>query len=147
MVHYLCYISSERRELKEEDLVELLSGCRKYNIENNITGLMLYFEGHFVEFMEGDKEAVHARFKNISSDKRHKSVFKITESSIEKRKFSNWTMSFPSLNKDRLRKIFGYRPFEKEIVLDDFSPDDSHPGLVLVRSFMIQSKRKQLQYS
>jgi len=147
MVHYLCYISSEKKELKEEDLVRLLSGCREYNQNNDITGVMLYFEGHFVEFMEGEKEALHARFKGISSDKRHKSVFKITESSTEKRKFSNWTMSFPSLNKNKLKKILGYRPFDKEIVLDDFSPEDSHPGLVLVRSFMIQSKRKQLQYS
>ena len=145
MVHYLCFISSESTEFKEDNLIELLNYCKKNNKENNITGLLLYFEGHFVEFLEGDKEIIQEMYKKISLDKRHKSVFKITESSNEERKFSDWTMSFPSLNKGKLSKLFGYRPFETEIVLGNFHPDDNHPGIILLRSFMVQSKRKQLQ--
>ncbi len=146
MVYYLCYICSEKVNLKEENLIEMLSSSRKFNKDNNITGLLLYFEGHLVEFMEGDKEVIKEHFKKVSINSKYKSVFKITESNTEKRKFTNWTMSFPSLNKNKLSKIVGYRPFEKEIVLSDFSTDDNHPGLVLLRSFMKQSKRKQLQY-
>lgn len=147
MVYYLCYISSQKSILREKDLIELLSESRKKYKENNITGLLLYFEGHFVEFLEGDKDTVQSIFKKTTSDKRHKSVFKITESITDQRKFTNWSMSFPSLNKSKLSKLFGYKPFEIETILSEFSEEDNHPGLVLLRSFIKQSKRKQLQYS
>ncbi|NER12260.1 blue light sensor protein [Leptobacterium flavescens] len=146
MVHYLCYISTEQLAFKEDDLIKLLSVCRKNNRIHNITGLLLYFEGHFIQFIEGDKETVQSLFKKISRDNRHKSVFKITESKSKERKFGNWSMSFPTLNKDKVVGLPAYKPFEKEIVFRGFDVKDNHPGLVLMRSFMTQSKRKQVQY-
>ena len=146
MVHYLCYISSEKIALEENDLLEMLFEYRKKYEEHSITGILLYFEGHFVELIEGDKEIIRSAFRKTNADKRHKAVFKITESEAEERKFSSWSMAFPSLNRSKLGKVYSYKPFEIDTVLGEFEENDNHPGIVLLRSFMKQSKRKQLQY-
>jgi hypothetical protein len=67
--------------------------ARARNAKSNLTGLLIYVEGQFVQVLEGPKPAVSALFQNIVRDVRHDEVRLICECDISARAFENWSMA------------------------------------------------------
>ncbi|MBL8514645.1 MAG: BLUF domain-containing protein [Betaproteobacteria bacterium] len=63
------------------------------NTQSNLTGLLIYVEGLFVQVLEGPKVAVSALFQNIVHDVRHDEVRLICECEIDARAFADWSMA------------------------------------------------------
>ena len=54
----LVYTSTAVRDLKPEDLLQILKSCRKNNSINDITGTLLYSKRTFFQALEGERENV-----------------------------------------------------------------------------------------
>ena len=67
--------------------------ARARNAQSNLTGLLIYVEGQFVQVLEGPKASVSALFQNIVRDVRHEEVRLICECEIGARAFGNWSMA------------------------------------------------------
>ena len=76
-MHYLIYISTAVNLMNEDELTALLIQSRKRNKESNVTGMLLYAQGTFLQALEGDEADVNKIFDSIKEDKRHKNVVKI----------------------------------------------------------------------
>jgi len=83
--------------MSDEMLSELLVEARDFNLEHDITGLLLYGREHFYQILEGGMLNVGNLFGRIRRDKRHLDVTLIAERDIETRAFSNWWMGFQKL--------------------------------------------------
>ncbi|CAO1613844.1 unnamed protein product [Sympodiomycopsis kandeliae] len=92
--------SASHRYLPSEELTSILHGSRKRNCENDITGLLLYRDGSFAQFLEGPNEAVQSTFAKIETDQRHKGVVVVLNRSVKKRDFPTWRMGYRNLDKD-----------------------------------------------
>jgi Sensors of blue-light using FAD len=89
-----CSVSVEPR-LTKKDLDQILASARRRNVAQDITGMMFYHRGEFVQILEGSKESVANVYKNfICSDPRHAAINKVCENTITHRSFSEWSMGF-----------------------------------------------------
>lgn len=84
MFKYIAYVSRQSFILTDEDISNLLITCRTKNTRNEITGMLIYFDGTFVQFLEGPKENIEPLFATISKDKRHQDVILLIDGVSDK---------------------------------------------------------------
>jgi hypothetical protein len=122
--------------MSEEDISALLSKCRTNNTQNGITGMLIYFDGTFVQFLEGPEENLNQLFAKISKDKRHQDVILLLDGQTEKREFADWTMAYKKLSVYEVNKIEGLKNFQKEDLFKGKDPNTEHPGLIMIKAFV-----------
>jgi len=81
--------------LTNKDLDQILASARRRNLAEDITGMMIYHRGEFVQILEGKKESVKRIYeKFICPDPRHTAINKVLENTISHRSFNEWSMGF-----------------------------------------------------
>lgn len=110
----LIYASSAIQEMTHDELVELLAKAREKNARLDITGMLLYRGGNFLQVLEGDKTVVEGLFKVIAQDPRHKQISRLISRPVSAREFAAWQMGFTDLDHLDPATIPGYTPFLKE---------------------------------
>ena len=88
------YASAETKPFASSDLEELLLKARLRNEGDEITGLLLYHEGSFLQILEGEEDRVEATVARIENDERHSNVSLIFRGQIDQRSFGEWRMGF-----------------------------------------------------
>lgn len=95
---HLIYCSTAVQLFSEEALHALLAQSRERNASEDITGLLLYHNGGFVQVLEGEETTVRNVFSSILRDERHHSLITVIEEPISERAFPNWRMAFRNLS-------------------------------------------------
>jgi hypothetical protein len=95
----LVYASSASRQVDEQDLMQLITAARKHNEANQITGLLLYKDGNFMQAIEGPDDAVEKLFDHVRRDGRHHGVLQLLKEHIEERRFPKWSMALQHVDK------------------------------------------------
>lgn len=107
----LIYVSSSVREMDAEELLGILKVSRENNVEKDVTGLLLYKGGNFMQALEGPDDVVMALYEKIKKDPRHKDVSIISTEQIQKRQFPAWEMAFTNLDNPEIKNEPGYSQF------------------------------------
>lgn len=97
-MHQVIYSSAATAPFSERDLATLLLRARLNNERLDITGLLLYHEGSFLQVIEGDEAPLESLFLTISGDKRHNRIVKLLAREVEERHFAGWKMGFVSMS-------------------------------------------------
>ena len=90
----LVYVSSAVHRFDTEELDELLAKSRAWNADHDVTGMLLYHDGNFVQALEGAPEAVEATFERVASDSRHRGLIRMISERADARRFAAWDMGF-----------------------------------------------------
>lgn len=106
----------------DQDLSAILEWSRRVNPELEVTGVLCYLDGVYMQYLEGEESKVDALFKSIQADKRHGSVTPLERRAIAKRAFPAWSMALLEWD-DNTRAIF--RSFSPEAQLDFYAADPS----------------------
>lgn len=93
-VYQILYRSQATYRPSEAQLQEMLVLARLHNARQQITGLLLYSEGLFVQVIEGPEEAIRALYARIQRDPRHTQVETVSEGLLPRRQFAEWSMDF-----------------------------------------------------
>lgn len=121
-IYSLVYLSRAKRAMSSQELDGLLVKARDINATLNITGMLLYHSGAFMQILEGPKDAVTELFyEKIIKDERHHKVVVTTKGFAPRRQFSGWRMSFENLDGRGEIRPDGF---------SSFIPDGSAEGLV-----------------
>ncbi|KAJ3149842.1 hypothetical protein HDU86_006798 [Geranomyces michiganensis] len=99
-IRQLVYLS-QAVSSSPQDLASILKSARHRNERDQISGILLYNNGQFMQCLEGDPEKVGAVYKDISRDKRHDHLAILLDHKIERRDFDAWLMAFKDLSLDR----------------------------------------------
>jgi hypothetical protein len=83
--------------------LDILRSAWENNRKAGITGFLVRTRHHFVQYVEGPREAVHALHEMLIEDPRHVEFEVLAEGPAETRQFPDWSM--------------GYAEFEEEDVL------------------------------
>ena len=94
MLTTLIYISSALHEMDDAELDQLLVEARAQNLALDITGMLLYSGGTFMQVLEGERDTVLRLYARIINDPRHKDVTLIEHETCETRCFPDWSMGF-----------------------------------------------------
>lgn len=115
----LVYRSTARRSFTDDELEDLLVTSRSHNDACNITGLLLYRDGEFVQILEGHHRDVDALMASIGQDVRHHDVRVLLEEPIRARRFENWTMGYQPLIAPDDGSAEGYRDSFEDVQIGD----------------------------
>lgn len=107
----LSYISEADHFFSEKELAELLRSARANNLQNDITGLLLYKAPLFMQVIEGPEPAVLELFEKIKEDARHNNVSGLVKDEISKRTFPDWQMGFVTPETSDVRQMEGFSDF------------------------------------
>lgn len=100
MIRTVVYISNALRLIEKEQLDELFYQSVKNNETNEITGVLLYKEGTFIQILEGEDQILSDMLKVIERDKRHNNIMIVLDRIITKRLFTNFKTGLSTLNND-----------------------------------------------
>ena len=109
----LIYVSTSATLLNDEALMKILESSVRHNHPQKVTGMLLYFDGSFMQVLEGEEAAVEKTMSRIREDKRHHSIFMLMEDRIEEREFGMWAMGFKSLHSKDLAAWVDFSPFNE----------------------------------
>ena len=136
MLKYLAYVSKQSHVITDKELKELLAKSRDNNSSIEVTGLLIYFHGTFIQYLEGKEAQINDLYNKITKDKRHHNILEIDSGFSEKRAFSDWSMAFKKLEKDEAFSILGYKDLETAQFFIDNKNQDEQPALNLLKNFV-----------
>lgn len=105
MLINLIYHSLAVDHITERDINDILTEARIFNLENHITGLLLYHQGEFIQILEGEDDDVKEIYGKIKTDPRHRLVRLLETSPIDHRTFPDWQMAFKPLSDENLSDL------------------------------------------
>ncbi|MCW5520105.1 BLUF domain-containing protein [Aureitalea sp. L0-47] len=101
MLRTICYVSTAAPSLDENGLADLYEEAIQKNTEQNITGILLYSDGNFMQIMEGEAAPLLKLYNSIDNDVRHHHLIKLTDREIKQRIFENYANGFTIVNNEQ----------------------------------------------
>ena len=112
-MYFLIYRSETTTTMLEEELTLLLTLSSDRNKTLDITGMLLSFDGKFLQLLEGEENNVKQLYKRICDDTRHKNIKILKDGHTEKRLFPGWSMSFRPVTKQEIADEPAYKDIYK----------------------------------
>ena len=104
LIHVI-YVSSAAPDISEHDTVKFLNEARKANRKNDVSGMMLYIGGCFLQLLEGEAARVDSACSAIFHDKREMRM--VLREPIAEREFPEWTMGFEAVAPHEAARLLG----------------------------------------
>jgi hypothetical protein len=118
----IVYISTAVKPMTEEDLINILEVSKSKNHDHQITGLLLYSAGIFIQLIEGQRENVDNIFASILKDQRHENIIKLVDRRAKHRTFPEWSMGFASIPTAICRELVGFINPPDVVFSNDYNP-------------------------
>ena len=90
----IAYVSAASWNLLDKQIERIVAESRRLNALNGITGVLLYCDGNFMQYLEGEEEAVLETFARIRASESHYQINELMNQPILEREFGDWTMGF-----------------------------------------------------
>jgi hypothetical protein len=135
----LVYVSFESRPMTSDDLKDILNTARSFNGDHQISGMLLYRSGYFIQALEGEEAEVRALYNKIAQDDRHRNVLMIHSGPIEQRAFGNWTMGFKNLDNLTPTDLPGFTDFLSQKMNPELLTNNVSRALAFLESFKEES--------
>jgi hypothetical protein len=97
-LHALVYVSTATTMLSLADIEHLLTCAQKHNQEEDITGVLLYDAGNFMQYLEGPLANLMRVYQVIKNSSKHHGIVELLNWKINEREFPDWAMAFRSVN-------------------------------------------------
>jgi hypothetical protein len=105
------YVSRASEAMTSEQLLELLMQCRRNNAKHDVTGMLLYGNGTFLQAIEGEEDVIDKLVETIDADPRHKDIRVLKRKSIPSRQYSDWSMGFDNVTDGDIGTVEGATDF------------------------------------
>lgn len=105
------YVSTATQLMDRDQLTELLVVSRRNNETADVTGIMLYVEGAFMQALEGAEAMIDATMARIQRDPRHAGITTLADHPVEAREFGDWAMALAELTRAEAQNISGMSDF------------------------------------
>jgi hypothetical protein len=93
-LHRIVYMSTAVGVLRAEELDRIYLRAKSANARAGITGLLLFYEGAFLQALEGPAAGVMSLAERIRRDRRHSGMITLEAGSAEERAFPDSSMHF-----------------------------------------------------
>ena len=108
---FTIYVSSAVTPFMQSELTDLLEKSRLNNAALDISGMLLYKDGNFMQVLEGDEGAVRTLYRKIARDPRHRGLLALLQGTLAERQFPDWSMGFRDLKAADVLGVPGYDEF------------------------------------
>ena len=108
---YIIYASTAVALLSDNELRDRLESYRTANLEHGITGLLMYHDGNWIQYIEGN--AVDQLYENIRADISHKGVITLDKGGVSDRVFPDWSMGYQPENPEDHQTVTAFFDLNK----------------------------------
>jgi hypothetical protein len=115
MLTHLVYVSARKRNCTDEEIEKILTACRTNNGPLDITGVLLYSDTRFIQYVEGKSTALTSLYDKIKKDTRHEKVVMISYNPIAERIFPSWQMGSLKMASDDISFITDITSQDKDV--------------------------------
>lgn len=140
MLCHLLYLSSATQPFDDAALEHLLAVSRRNNEADGVSGMLLYDDGNFIQYLEGEETGVEAVFDRIGRDPRHAGMLVVSRGAATRRLFADWSMGFQGVTPQDRARIGG---FELSRAAIEERLGNAAPGILvsMMRSFYDSTHR------
>jgi len=89
----LLYRSRAVTALNDLELQQLINAAQLRNRTEGVTGLLIYYDGRFLQWLEGPADSLQRIWHSIRHDRRHTDIAMLSESPIRSRRFGRNSMA------------------------------------------------------
>lgn len=133
----IVYVSAAVDLLSLEQIGHLLARARERNARYDVTGVLLYTGGTFMQYLEGPPEALDVIYGVIEADPLHTGIILVSREPLDARQFGDWSMAFQT------REFEGYvgSPGDRGVIdkILDMPADNPSSARIVLRSFWERS--------
>lgn len=96
MLDSLLYVSTSALVPSQQalELERIVQSSQGRNLEQDVTGALVFTERHFAQYLEGPEEGMEELMASIRRDWRHKDVQTVYREPISERRFPTWSMAY-----------------------------------------------------
>lgn len=116
----LVYASAATQPMSTNELNALLRRARSKNRLYEVTGMLLYHSGSFLQVLEGPESGIETIYRSIDRDPRHVRPKILSRENIRRREFDGWSMGFSDTS-DLLHRPEGFVEYRTLPALADAS--------------------------
>lgn len=143
----LMYSSDAAVKVEQSTLDKILETSRRNNKSIGVTGILLFRQGRFYQYLEGSERAVRGLYETIRADTRHTGLKVLLETGVAERRFADWIMGY-----EPLRETAGNVPHGFRSTFDDIEDTENTANVLravteLTHWYRARSARVQLDVS
>lgn len=133
-MHQLLYVSNAASDISIRALDDILTASRRNNARLDITGLLLFIDGGFLQILEGEERAVRELYSRIAADPRHSNLRLMLDRGVPARAFADWSMGFeqPCMDDPETAGMFGVA---REAIHGRLSPGTGRIIAMMLQTF------------
>ena len=128
----IVYVSTAVKSMHENQLLDILHNSRLHNAALNISGVLLYADGTFIQVLEGKDAVIDALYARIKADQRHKNIITLIDEPINEKSFAQWLMGFAVADSKKTEKLLGYLRSVNELDLNS----SNSSAIAAIKSFI-----------
>ncbi|MGI4834605.1 MAG: BLUF domain-containing protein [Janthinobacterium lividum] len=115
--HCIVYISEATANPSQAALLTLLRQARAEHQRAQLTGLLLYREGRFLQILEGSETPLREFFSRVAADPRHGKLELLADGPKPTPDFRDWHMSFACTVPSQCGQLPGYLQLEHSLTV------------------------------
>jgi hypothetical protein len=122
----ILYISSATTPPSTNEFENLLEVARRNNKAHNITGVLIFFYGRYVQCIEGDDHEISRLLSNIEGDARNIHLVVLQDRQIKSRDFPDWSMGYQAYENNEISSspiLFPIKNKESFLHIRDYSEE------------------------
>lgn len=100
------FTSTATRRITPQDIGDILLTSVPRNGKRGLTGLLLKYDGYFMQVIEGQSDVIDLLLDELHHDTRHKNICIILDRHLTKRDFADWNMGFKDMSKASLKQQY-----------------------------------------
>lgn len=94
MLKTICYMSDSTNDESMLTIKDIYKKAKLNNAKNNISGVLIYHNGNYLQVLEGNENDVNKTYERIAKDTRHKNIIKVINANVEQRIFEDYNFGF-----------------------------------------------------
>jgi hypothetical protein len=94
VLYQIAYVSLCRTRLNEALLLDILSVSKRNNTRDGVSGILMYHDQMFFQFLEGERTRAKKCYARILCDPRHSAISLMWEGEAENRTFTPWALGY-----------------------------------------------------
>ncbi|MBL0745563.1 BLUF domain-containing protein [Chryseolinea lacunae] len=115
MLAHLAYVSVRKSNCTEAEIEKILASCKINNGPLDITGVLLYSDHKFIQYVEGESTSLMTLYDKIKKDERHEKAVMISYSPIAARIFPSWQMGSRKFSSDDISFVTDITSGDKDV--------------------------------
>ncbi len=104
-LHSILYTSCAAFSPTEDQLQHLIESAIERNQKNKITGILIYSNQNFIQYIEGPYDSLMHVYGFIRQSSMHNRIIEIYNEAISERMFRYWQMAYASTNDDVFKDL------------------------------------------